>query len=104
MAAATQNTDETLASTDEQATTKQKNTRNKTNKTTETQNTQAGDEKASDQGDLLNSQGPEDGASQDEGNKPTDLKMAIQIMKSPILKKMEIQLKHRMILSNLQMI
>ena len=44
MAAATQNTDETLASTDEQATTKQ-NTRNKTNKTTETQNTQAGDEK-----------------------------------------------------------
>ncbi|HAV3050799.1 TPA: hypothetical protein JH928_000265 [Acinetobacter baumannii] len=74
MAAATQNTDETLASTDEQATTKPKNTRNKTNKTTETQNTQAGDEKASDQGDLLNSQGPEDGASQDEGNKPTDLK------------------------------
>ncbi|WP_411683746.1 hypothetical protein [Acinetobacter baumannii] len=74
MAAPTQNTDETLASTDEQATTKPKNTRNKTNKTTETQNTQAGDEKASDQGDLLNSQGPEDGASQDEGNKPTDLK------------------------------
>ncbi|MGQ1605265.1 hypothetical protein ACT44L_16780 [Acinetobacter baumannii] len=74
MAAATQNTDETLASTDEQATIKPKNTRNKTNKTTETQNTQAGDEKASDQGDLLNSQGPEDGASQDEGKKPTDLK------------------------------
>ncbi|MCE6279266.1 hypothetical protein KSA14_20320, partial [Acinetobacter baumannii] len=74
MAAATQNTDETLASIDEQATTKPKNTRNKTNKTTETQNTQAGDEKASDQGDLLNSQGPEDGASQDDGNKPTDLK------------------------------
>ncbi|EOT1960183.1 hypothetical protein OW666_02890 [Acinetobacter baumannii] len=74
MAAATQNTDKTLASTDEQATTKPKNTRNKTNKTTETQDTQAGDEKASDQGDLLNSQGAEDGASQDEGNKPTDLK------------------------------
>ncbi|HCJ6471192.1 TPA: hypothetical protein NVL99_001219 [Acinetobacter baumannii] len=74
MAAATQNTDETLASTDEQATTKPKNTRNKTNKTTETQDTQAGDEKASDQGDLLNSQGAEDGASQDEGNKTTDLK------------------------------
>ncbi|MBF6693696.1 hypothetical protein HN236_19895, partial [Acinetobacter baumannii] len=72
MAAATQNTDETLASTDDQTTIKQKATRSKTNKTTETQNTQAGDEKASDQGDLLNSQGPEDGASQDEGNKPTD--------------------------------
>ncbi|XZW82736.1 hypothetical protein ACT4VD_00245 [Acinetobacter baumannii] len=74
MAAATQNTDETLTSTDEQATTKQKTTRNKTNKTTETQNTQTGDEKASEQGDLLNSQGAEDGASQDEGKKPTDLK------------------------------
>ncbi|MCU4525884.1 hypothetical protein [Acinetobacter pittii] len=74
MAAATQNTDEKIVSTDEQATTKPKNTRNKTNKTTETQNTQTGDEKASDQGDLLNSQGPEHGASQDEGNKPTDLK------------------------------
>ncbi|MBV6572051.1 hypothetical protein JL978_00665 [Acinetobacter baumannii] len=74
MAAATQNTDETLVSTDEKVTTKSKNTRNKTNKTTEAQNTQTGDETASDQGDLLNSQGPENGASQDEGNKPTDLK------------------------------
>jgi hypothetical protein len=34
MAAATQNTDETLVSTDEKVTTKSKNTRNKTNKTT----------------------------------------------------------------------
>ncbi|MGE9768011.1 hypothetical protein [Acinetobacter baumannii] len=74
MAAATQNTDETLASTEDQTTIKQKSTRSKTNKTTEAQNTQTGDEKASDQGDLLNSQGPENGASQDEGNKPTDLK------------------------------
>ncbi|EIB7139868.1 hypothetical protein ACT4U9_06680 [Acinetobacter baumannii] len=74
MAAATQNSDETLASTDDQTTTKQKATRSKTNKTTEAQNTQTGDEKASDQGDLLNSQGPENGASQDEGNKPNDLK------------------------------
>ncbi|MEX8155977.1 hypothetical protein AB7B61_05840 [Acinetobacter baumannii] len=74
MAAATQNTDETLASTEDQTTIKQKSTRSKTNKTTEAQNTQTGDEKASDQGDLLNSQGLENGASQDEGNKPTDLK------------------------------
>ncbi|MFX9751973.1 hypothetical protein ABTP20_03395 [Acinetobacter baumannii] len=74
MAAATQNTDETLASTDDQTTIKQKATRSKTNKTTEAQNTQTGDDKSSDQGDLLNSQGPENGASQDEGNKPTDLK------------------------------
>lgn len=74
MAATTQNTDETLASTDDQTNAKQKTTRSKTNKTAETQNTQAGDEKASDQGDLLNSQGPENGASQDEGAKPTDLK------------------------------
>ncbi|EXS28594.1 hypothetical protein J690_1861 [Acinetobacter sp. 742879] len=74
MAAATQNTDETLASTDEQAITKSKNTRSKTNKTTETQNPQSDENNSSDQGDLLNSQGPENGASQDEGNKPTDLK------------------------------
>lgn len=74
MAAATQNTDETLASTDEQATTKSKNTRSKTNKTTETQNPQSDENNSSDQGDLLNRQGPENGASQDEGNKPTDLK------------------------------
>ncbi|HFD2177740.1 TPA: hypothetical protein ACF2EF_000888 [Acinetobacter baumannii] len=74
MAAAAQNTDETLALTDEQATTKSKNTRSKTNKTTETQNPQSDENNSSDQGDLLNSQGPENGASQDEGNKPTDLK------------------------------
>ncbi|MDH2562924.1 hypothetical protein [Acinetobacter baumannii] len=74
MAAATQNTDETLVSTDEQATTKPKNTRNKTNKTSETQNTQSNENNSSDQGDLLNSQGPENGASQEEGEKPTDLK------------------------------
>ena len=55
MAAATQNTDETLASTDDQTTIKQKATRSKTNKTTEAQNTQTGDDKSSDQGDLLNS-------------------------------------------------
>lgn len=77
MAAATQNTDETLASTDDQTTTKQKTTRSKTSKSTETQNTQSGDEKASDQGDLLNSQGPENGASQDEDSKPTDLKNSV---------------------------
>lgn len=71
MAATTQNTDETLASTDDQTTAKKKSTRNKT---TETQNTQAGDENASDQGDLLNSQGPENGGSQNEDSKPTDLK------------------------------
>lgn len=74
MAATTQNTDETLASTDDQTNAKQKSTRSKTNKTTDTQNTQAGDEKASDQGDLLNSQGPENGGSQDEDSKPTNLK------------------------------
>lgn len=74
MAAATQNTDETLASTEDQTTTKQKSTRSKTNKTTEAQNTQTGDEKASDQGDLLNSHSPENGASQDEDEKSTDLK------------------------------
>jgi hypothetical protein len=74
MAAATENTDETLASTDDQTTIKQKSTRSKTNKTTDTQNTQAGDEKNSDQGDLLNSQGSENGASQDEDSKPADLK------------------------------
>lgn len=74
MATTTQNTDETLASTDDQTTNKQKSTRSKTNKTTETQNTQTGDDKTSDQGDLLNSQGPENGASQDEDSKPTDLK------------------------------
>lgn len=77
MAAATQNTDETLASTDDQTTTKQKSTRSKTSKSTETQNTQSGDEKASDQGDLLNSQGPENGASQDDDSKPTDLKNSV---------------------------
>ncbi|EXB91121.1 hypothetical protein J510_1782 [Acinetobacter baumannii 466760] len=76
MAAATQNTDETLVSTDEQATTKPKNTRNKTNKTTETQNTQSDENNTSDQGDLLNSKSPENGTSQDEGDKPTDLKNA----------------------------
>lgn len=77
MAAATQNTDETLASTDDQTTTKQKSTRSKTSKSTETQNTQSGDEKALDQGDLLNSQGPENGASQDDDSKPTDLKNSV---------------------------
>lgn len=71
MAATTQNTDETLASTDDQTTAKKKSTRSKT---TETQNTQAGDEKTADQGDLLNSQGPENGALQDEDAKPTGLK------------------------------
>ncbi|MFP5065490.1 hypothetical protein [Acinetobacter pittii] len=76
MAAATQNTDETLVSTDEQATTKPKNTRNKTNKTTETQNTQSDENNTSDQGDLLNSKSPENGTSQDEADKPTDLKNA----------------------------
>ncbi|MFV5374605.1 hypothetical protein [Acinetobacter calcoaceticus] len=76
MAVTTQNTDETLASTDDQTNAKQKSTRSKTNKTTDTQNTQAGDEKTSDQGDLLNSQGPENGALQDEDAKPTDLKNA----------------------------
>ncbi|EXR42080.1 hypothetical protein [Acinetobacter sp. 1294243] len=76
MAAATQNTDETLVSTDEQATTKPKNTRNKTNKTTETQNTQSDENNTSDQDDLLNSKSPENGTSQDEGDKPTDLKNA----------------------------
>lgn len=74
MAETTQNTDATLASTDDQTIPKQKATRSKTNKTTDTQNTQAGDEKTSDQGDLLNSQGPENGAPQDEEGKPSDLK------------------------------
>ncbi|WP_411670986.1 hypothetical protein [Acinetobacter baumannii] len=74
MAAATQNTDETLASTDDQTTIKQKATRSKTNKTTEAQNTQTGDDKSSDQGDLLNSQGPENGATQKEVEQLTDLK------------------------------
>lgn len=76
MAATTQNTDETLASTDDQTNAKQKSTRSKTNKTTDAQNTQAGDENTSDQGDLLKSQGPENGGSQDEDSKPTDLKNA----------------------------
>lgn len=71
MAATTQNTDETLASTDDQTTAKKKSTRSKT---TETQNTQAGDEKTSDQGDLLNSQGPDNGTSQGEDSKPADVK------------------------------
>lgn len=74
MAAATQNTDETLSSTDDQTTIKQKATRSKTNKTTEAQNTQTGDDKSSDQGDLLNSQGPENGATQKEVEQLTDLK------------------------------
>lgn len=74
MAETTKNTDETLASTDDQTIPKQKATRSKTNKTTDAQNTQAGDENTSDQGDLLNSQGPENGGSQDEDLKPTDLK------------------------------
>lgn len=74
MAGTTQNTDETLVSTDDQTTTKQKATRSKTNKSTETQNTQAGDEKASDQGDLLNSQGPDNGDSHTENLSPDDVK------------------------------
>ncbi|WP_151827135.1 hypothetical protein [Acinetobacter oleivorans] len=76
MAETTKNTDVTLASTDDQTIPKQKATRSKTNKTTDAQNTQAGDENTSDQGDLLNSQGPENGRSQDEDSKPTDLKNA----------------------------
>lgn len=74
MAAATQNTDETLASTEDQTTIKQKSTRSKTNKTTEAQNTQTGDEKASDQGALLSGQGPDKGIPEDETAKTTEMK------------------------------
>lgn len=74
MAAATQNTDETLGSTDEQATTKPKNTRNKTNKTTETQTTQSDENNTSDQGDLLSGQGPDKGTPEDETAKTSEMK------------------------------
>ncbi|WP_227063480.1 hypothetical protein [Acinetobacter pittii] len=74
MAAATQNTDETLGSTDEQATTKPKNTRNKTNKTTETQTTQSDENNTSDQGDLLNGQGPNKGTPEDETAETSEMK------------------------------
>ncbi|HCI3537011.1 TPA: hypothetical protein NOZ40_001370 [Acinetobacter baumannii] len=74
MAAATQNTDEKIVSTDEQATTKQKNTRNKTNKTTEIQNTQSDENNTSDQGDLLSGQSPDKGTPEDETAKISEMK------------------------------
>lgn len=79
MAGTTESTDETLTSTDDQANTKHKNTRSKTNKTTETQNTQAGDEKASDQGDLLNPQDQDNGDAKAENSTPDEVKISEKV-------------------------